>query len=813
VNSIQEMLDKEFKFGEASLLLVSLITKMTGKLKGNEIGEEEEEINPIMSTQFQEFVHGLSADDIEPIGKPFPHAAGLLCATGEAVFVDDMPSYSNELFMEFVTSTRVHAKIKKIDPSKALAIRGVKHFIGYKDVPDGKNLFTTVGAEDELIFAEDNVMYEGQPIGAILATNVDIARRAAKLVMIDYEDLDPVVSIDDAIQAKSFFPAPGHFPFKVGDPTAAFTKSEHVIEGEFDTPRQEHFYEETLSMLVVPVNENGEMKVYCPTPNAFMTQTGIANLLSVPANRVTVIVKRIGCNYGGKAIRGLPYAFAVALAAQISGKPVRSVLTRTQDIQLTGQRGEFRAKYKVGVTADGMLTAVDYMLYKNAGFNTDASPDILTVALIHIDNCYKFPSFHGTGLVAKTNTPSNTAFRAYGAPPAFAITENMMFDVATQLKLDPVEFRRKNLYKVGDVTHYGQVLQEDDITMDACLDECITRSDYYKEKASVEEFNKKNKTKKRGISLNPFQYGVGIPPSFGQGGALLNVNVDGSIIIFVGGVEMGQGFYTKMLQIASQELGVPMAKIHMSESSTDNVPNPHISGGSSTADFSGNAVRLACKELSNRLAPFKEAAPKGPWEQWIGMAFGSRVCLSVASYYATPSNYTEYSLEKKEGNRWAYFVTGASCTLVEVDVLTGEHKLLKTQLVMDIGESINPAIDIGQIEGAYVQGYGYLAMEETLFSKEGKLLTRGHDSYSAPTIMDIPPVFNVALLRKDTPVENRRLLYSSKGAGEPPFLSGASAFFAIKSAVVAARADRGAYEVCKLSAPSTPRNVLHAIHL
>jgi len=810
-DEIKETLEKDIGSGEDCLLLTKLIKKMVRKLKNNE-QDEKETFEPIKSTQFEEFVHGVSYEDLQPIGKSFPHAAGLLCATGQAVFVDDMPSYRNELFMEFVTSTRVHAKIKKVDASKALEIPGVKHFISYKDVPEGKNVFLTVGEKDDMIFAEDYVLYEGHPIGAILASNENIAKNAAKLVIIEYEELDAVVSLDDAIKADSFLTPAAHLPFKCGEPEEAFASSDHVIEGSFETPRQEHFYEETLSMLVVPNNENSEMKVYCPTPNAFMTQTGIAALLGVPANRITIIVKRIGCNYGGKAIRGLAYAYAVSLAAHVSGKPVRNVLSRTQDICMSGQRGEFRGHYKVGVT-DGKVTGIDYMLYKNGGFNSDASPDILTCALVHIDNCYKFTNFHGTGKVAKTNTPSNTAFRAYGAPPAYVITENMMFDVATELKLDQLEFRRNNFYKSGDITHFGQVLKEDDVTFEPCFDECIARSNYYKEKAEIEEFNKKNKTKKRGISLNPFNYGVGIPPSFGQAGALLNVNLDGSIIIFVGGIEMGQGFYTKMLQIASQELGVPMTKIHMSESSTDCVPNPNVSGGSSTADFSGNAVRLACIELNKRLAPIKEAEPKGVWEQWIGMAFFSRINLSVGAHWATPQAYTEYSLEKKEGNRWAYFVNGATCSVVEVDILTGEHKLLKTEIVMDVGESLNPAIDIGQIEGAYVQGYGYLAMEETLFSKEGKLLSRGHDTYSAPTIRDIPSVFNVTLLRKNTPVENRRILYSSKGVGEPPFLSGASVFFAIKSAVIAARADRGVEGVCKLAAPSTPRNVVQAIYM
>lgn len=452
------------------------------------------------------------------------------------------------------------------------------------------------------------------------------------------------------------------------------------------------------------------------------------------------------------------------------------------------------------------------MLYKNGGWTSDASAEVLCCALIHIDNCYKFPTFHGTGKVCKTNTPSNCAFRAFGAPPAFAITENMMFDVTSVLDLDPVEFRRQNFYKAGDVTHYGQIRKEDDITFDACLDECIKRIDYYKEKDTIEEFNANNNEKKRGISMHPFSYGVGVAPMLGHTGALINVNMDGSIAIFTGGAEMGQGFYTKMLQIASQILGLPMSKIYIPESATDKIPNPPVSGGSSTADYCGNAVRLACDELNKRMAPFKNAAPQAAWEQWVMMAWASRVNLSVSSYYKTPAEWTQYNVEKKEGNRWAYFVNGASCSVVEIDVLSGEHKLLKTEIVMDVGESVNPAIDIAQIEGAFVQGYGYLAMENTEFAADGKLQSRGHDTYTAPTIADIPPVFNVTLLRKDTPEENRRILYSSKGVGEPPFLSGVSVFFAIKTAVRSARDDKGFKRTFHLAAPSTPENVVRAIN-
>eukprot|EP00092_Neocalanus_flemingeri_P025645 GFUD01027803.1.p1 GENE.GFUD01027803.1~~GFUD01027803.1.p1 ORF type:complete len:1247 (+),score=295.15 GFUD01027803.1:47-3787(+) len=770
-------------------------------------------------SQVQDILHKVDPKDVKALGKPFPHVHGLLCATGEAQFTDDIPKYKNELYMEFVNSTKAHAKLLKVDPSKALKIPGVKHFISAKDVPAGKNKFATFGELDDNIFAEDTVEYDGHPIGAILAVDEETAKKAASLVEIEYEEMPPVVSIQDALAADSFYPNPPYFPiaFTDGDTGKALAASDYTHEGKFQAPRQEHFYEETFSIVAVP-EEDGQLKIFCPTQFNLGVQNGVANVLGIPANRVTISCKRTGCSYGGKCFRPYGYVFAGALAAHIAGKPIRNVLNRTQDIQMTGQRGEIEATYKVGVS-EGKMKAVEVNVYQNGGWSSDCSQNILECILFHISSVYKAEAYQATGKVAKTNTPSNTAFRGYGCPQGIIVTENMIDDVAEELGIDQVKFRKDNYIKSGEKTHYGQVTRDDDVTMDACMDECIKRSNYYSEKQEVKRFNAANKFRKRGISLLPMRYGVGIAPMYAQSAALINVHLDGSVNLFVGGIEMGQGFYTKMMQIVSQELEIPMERIHIAETGTDKIPNPQMTGASSTADLNGNAVRKASLELKKRLAPFKEAKPDGTWGEWVGMAWASRVGLSVAGHWAQEASFTGwtgYDKEggyKKEGNRWAYFVTSATAVIVELDVLTGMHQLLKTYIVMDLGEALNPAIDIVQIEGGFMQGYGWVTMEDTEFETDGKLKSTGHDKYACPTIADIPPVFDVGLLRKKTPPEHTRVVYSSKNVGEMPVYCGsATTYLAIKSAVRAARKELGNDKRFNLITPTTPINVINAIH-
>merc|ERR1719187_1077581 len=385
-----------------------------------------------------------------------------------------------------------------------------------------------------------------------------------------------------------------------------------------------------------------------------------------------------------------------------------------------------------------------------------------------------------------------------------------MYDACVELGMDPVDFRKANLQKPGFETHFGQILDESDVTMGDCMEEVIKRSNYYQLKQQVEEFNLNNRWKKRGVYVIPNKYGVGMPHMFAHNGCLVHIYLDGSVLISHGGVEMGQGLHTKMLQVVSTELGIPMSRIRVADTSNDKVPNAIPTGGSTAADLNGNALRNARQQLMERLAPIRAAAggDKAPWEMGVGMAFGSRVNLSAVGYYAVPPEQgASFDPVSKKGRRWWYYTVSAACSFVEIDVLTGEHVLLSTEMVVDVGKAINPAIDISQIEAAFMQGYGWVSMENTTFGADGKLLTRGHDDYNIPSIADCPSKFNVTLLKSEI---RQHLLYSSKGIGEPPFFNGVSVYFAIKEAVRAARRDAGLNGTFSLRQPTTPENVLKA---
>lgn len=801
-----------------SVQVKNIIKKVFESIHSNVISQNQVRLGETPS-HVHEILHNVDPKDVKPLGKPFPNIYGLMLATGNAQFTDDIRVYRNELYLEFVNSTKAHAKIVKIDPSKALKIPGVTNFISAKDVPSGKNKFSTFGEVDDNIFAEDTVDYEGHPFGVILAEDEATAKKAALMVEIEYDELTPIVSIQDAIAADSFFPTQPFFPtaFTDGDTDTTLARSDYVIESKCITPRQEHFYEETYSMVVVP-EEDGQLRIFTPCQFNLGLQNGVANVLGISANKVTISCKRTGCSYGGKTFRPYGYVFAGALAAKITGRPIRNVLSRTQDIQMTGQRGEVEAYFKVGVTG-GKMKACKVNLFASGGWSSDCSQNILEYNLFHMSSVYKFETFQAIGKCAKTNTPSNTAFRGYGCPEGIIVTENMIDDVAEEIGMDHLEFRKHNFIQVGEKTHYGQVTREDDVTMNACTQECIKLADYYWEKQEVKQFNATHEFKKRGISLLPMRYGIGIVPMYAQSGALLNVHLDGSVNLFVGGIEKGQGFYTKMIQIVSHELEIPMNMIKIPHTGTDSVPNPNMTGASSTSDLGGNSVYKACVELRERIAPFKAAKPDGSWKDWVMMAFASRVGLSVAAHWGQETSFTDwtgYDKEKgyaKEGNRWAYFITSATMVVVEVDVLTGVHHMVKSFIVMDLGEALNPAIDIVQIEGGFMQGYGWVTMEDTLFTADGRLVTRGNDSYHIPSIADIPPVLNISLLRRETPAEHTRVIYSSKNVGEMPVYCGSTTtYLAIKAAVRAAREGLGKESRFDLKMPTTPINTLNAIN-
>ncbi len=760
------------------------------------------------STQFREYV----SEKIEtptPLGRPIPTRQGCQCTTGQAIFTEDLPAYANELYFAPVSTTIAHGNLVSVDAEAALKVDGVVDFISFKDVRQGGNQFKINSGEDELVFVEKLVEHEGQLIGGVVAVNEHVARQAAALVKIEYEELKPIVTLEEGVAAQTIMTGEGQVKcFEKGDADAALRTCQHVITGAIKTTRQEHFYCEPVSALVVPTGEHDEMEIYLPTPAQFLAQHSIAGILGLPFHKVMCHTRRVGCSYGGKYGRMIPFVAAVAVTAKKLGKPVRSKLTRDEDIRIMGQRGEFGATYKIGIT-DGKIQAALFDVQKNAGWNSDASPDITSTAMVHMDSGYDFPNFKATGEAYKTNTPSNTAFRAYGAPPAVTITENMIFDACAELGYEQMEFRKNNLQKEGYVSHYGYTNSRDDVTMDLCLEDLLKQIDYYKVKQEVEDFNNKNTLKKRGIACIPNKYGIGFPSMYGKGAALLNIYMDGSVLLHVNGIEMGQGLHTKCAQIASHVLGIDVSRIKVDGNQNRVLPNPIPTGGSTGSDLAGNAVNDACVQMMEKLAPYKKAQPEAPWEMLIGMAFVTGTNLSTTGHFQVPTDRYTFDPSTGKGRRWWYYTCGAAFAMVEVDLLTGQHSLLKANIVYDVGESLNKAIDCAQIEAAFIQGYGYLTMEDTVFDSQGKLGTRGLDEYAIPSIADCPPEFDVTLMRGNKDLDG--VLYSSKGIGEPPFFAGQTVFFAIKDALVAAKKAKGKSGSVNLLTPATPINVLTAL--
>ncbi|XP_013399614.1 xanthine dehydrogenase/oxidase-like [Lingula anatina] len=753
--------------------------------------------DPSRSTQVYEDVpDDQSLDDA--VGRPMPTMSSVQQTTGEAQYYDDMPCADGELFLTLVTSTKAHAKILSIDANEALAMPGVHAFLCHKDVP-GSNIKRPVN-EDE-IFASEEVHCIGQVIGAIVANSRIQSQRAAKKVKVEYKELPAVLTIEDAIKAESFFP--GGRTIVKGDLDKGFGQSDHVLEGELRMSGQSHFYLETHVTRAVPRGEDGEMEVFCATQAPHFAQAVAAEALGVPANRINIRVKRIGGGFGGKQTRAFVVMLPVLIAAKKFNRPVRCMLDRHEDMLISGGRHPFLGKYKVGFSKEGRLEALDVTLYSNAGHSTEASVGVLDKAMVNVDGSYFIPNMRVTGIICKTNLPSNAAFRGYGSPQGIFVSENVMFDVAAYLDIAPLELQALNMYKENGLTHYNQHVTN--CNLQGCLDQLLEQSNYVTRRTEVDVFNSENRWKKRGIAITPTKYGVSYGGSgfLDQGAALIHVyQGDGSVLITHGGTEMGQGLHTKLIQIASRVLKIPVSKIHISETSTSLVPNATVSGASSCSDIFGMAVLRGCEIIMDRLEPYIDANPDGAWEDWVRAAYMDRVSLSTTGFYKTPD--VGYDPKTNTGMRFNYFTFGAACTEVEIDCLTGSHVVRRTDIVMDVGKSLNPMIDIGQIEGAFLQGYGFVTLEHLKYSPEGSLLNRGPGSYKIPGCGDIPGVFNVSFLKG---ASNPRAIYSSKGVGEPPLMLAASVFYAIKDAISSARADAGKSRTFRLDSPATSERI------
>uniref|UniRef100_A0A670I7C4 FAD-binding PCMH-type domain-containing protein n=1 Tax=Podarcis muralis TaxID=64176 RepID=A0A670I7C4_PODMU len=715
----------------------------------------------------------------DPVGRPIMHQSGIKHTTGEADYVDDMPPEEGQLYMAVVTSTCAHAKILSIDVSEALEEPGVVAVVTAADIP-GHN-----GDGKEEIF----VLYIGHIICGVLAESYECAKRARRKVKIEYQELELILTIEEAVKHKSFLTE--EKKIERGNVTESFKNVENIIEGEIHVGGQEHFYLETDSVFVVPRKEDKEMDIYTSTQYGSKVQQTVASALNVQANRIMTHTRRVGGAFGGKSSKPSFFAAAAAVAAHKTGRPVRFILERDDDMIIPGGRHPLWGQYKVGFTNDGKIKAVDLLFYVNGGCTPDESELVIDYVVLKSCNAYDIPNFRSRGWACKTNLPSNTAFRGFGFPQTALTAETWVAAVADHLGLPHDQVRWMNMYKGVSETPYKE--EVDATNLVACWKECLEKSDYYNRRKAAEEFNKQNYWKKKGIEIIPMLFSVGFNTTYyHQAIALVHIYLDGSVLVSHGGVEMGQGIYTKMLQVASHELKIPLSYIHPYETTSVTIPNAVVTAGSIGTEVNGKAVQNACQILRKRLEPIMKKNPQGKWEDWVNIIYILKLNYDPTWYV------TNMDWKTGEGHAFPYYVFGTACSEVEIDCLTGDHKNIRTDIVMDACFSINPAVDIGQIEGGFMQGLGLYTMEEIYFSPEGQQYTLGPDTYKIPAVCDVPEQFRIYLLPNS---RNPIAIYSSKGVGEAGVFQACSVFFAIRDAVAAARKERGLHRVFTMDSP------------
>jgi xanthine dehydrogenase/oxidase len=697
------------------------------------------------------------------VGQSKNHVAAMKQCTGEAQYTDDIPLQRNELYGCLVLSTKAHAKILSVDAEPALNEPGVVSYVDHNDVASPEANWWGAPACDETFFAVDEVFTVGQPIGMVLADTAKHAEQAARAVKIEYEELPAIFTIEEAIEHESYFQHFRHI--QKGDTEKAFAEADHVFTGTARMGGQEHFYLETNACLAVPKPEDGEMEIFSSTQNPAETQAYVAKVVGVAANKIVTRVKRMGGGFGGKETRSIQLAGIVACAANKVRRPVRCMLNRDEDIATSGQRHPFLARWKVAVNKDGKIQALDADVFCNGGWSQDLSGAVVERSLSHIDGVYSIPNIHVRGRVAKTNTVSNTAFRGFGGPQGLFIAETYIEEIADQLNIPAERMREINMYspETNMITHFNQELK--DWYVPLMYKQVQSESAYSERRAAITEWNKTHKWNKRGLAIVPTKFGISFTALFlNQAGALVHIYHDGSVLVAHGGTEMGQGLHTKMTQIAAEALNVPLSNVFISETATNTVANASSTAASASSDLNGYAIWNACEQLNSRLAPYREKLGKDASMKDIAhMAYFDRCNLSAQGFYKTPD--IGYVWGANTGQMFFYFTQGVAAAEVEIDTLTGDFTVRRADIKMDVGRSINPAIDYGQIEGAFVQGQGLFTTEEMLWHRgSGGIFTKGPGNYKIPGFRDIPQVFNVSLL-KDVEWENLRTIQRSRGVG------------------------------------------------
>jgi xanthine dehydrogenase large subunit len=753
------------------------------------------------------------------LAKPsHPHDSAALHVAGTARYADDLPEPADMLHLAFGQSSEAHARIVSVDLSAVRAAEGVVAVFTAADIP-GANDVSPVAGDDRLL-ADGVVIHIGQPIFLVAANSQIAARKAARLGRIVYEPLPPLITIADAQAAGSLIEPTQRMAR--GDAAAALATAPHIVRGGFEMGGQDHFYLEGQVAVATP-GEDGQIHVVSSSQHPSEVQHLVAHMLRRSSADVTVEVRRMGGAFGGKETQAALFAAAAALAADTTGRPAKFRCDRDDDMVMTGKRHEFTVGYDVGFDDDGRILALCLRLASRCGATVDLSPAINDRAMFHADNCYFLPDVEIVSERLKTNTVSATAFRGFGGPQGMMAIERILNDVALHLGRDPLDVRIANLYAPGrDVTPYGMTVT------DNIAPEMIARlradSRYDARRQAIAAFNAGNPVLKKGIALTPVKFGISFTTThLNQAGALVHVYADGSIQINHGGTEMGQGLYIKVAQVVADVFAVPVEQVRITATRTDKVPNTSATAASSGADLNGMAAYNAATAIRDRLTGFLSriygcageavrfadgivtaGAERMTFGELCRKAHFGRISLSSTGYYATPD--IAYDRDTHKGRPFYYFAYGAAIAEVAIDTLTGEHKVLAVDILHDVGRSLNPAIDIGQIEGGFIQGQGWLTTEELVFDAKGRLLTHSPATYKIPTASDRPRHFTIALWDGEN-VEPT--IHRSKAVGEPPFMLAIAVFSALTEAVAAT--DPDARAVPPLNAPATPEAILRAI--
>ena len=752
-----------------------------------------------------------------------PHDAARQHVSGSARYVDDIPTPQGTLHLAFGLSSCAAGQIRSVDLSAVRACPGVHLVLEAKDLPHANDV--SPSAHDEPLLADGRVHYAGQPIFLVVADSHHLARRAARLAKIEITAEPAILTIDQALAAESRF-EDGPRIYTRGNAANAMHDAAHRLQGQINLGGQEHFYLEGQAALAL-AGDHGDMVIHSSTQHPTEIQHKVAEALNIAQHAVRVEVRRMGGGFGGKESQGNALAVACALAASFTGRPCKMRYDRDDDFIITGKRHDCRIEYHVGFDDSGRVQALEFTHYFRCGWALDLSLPVADRAMLHADNAYDLPHVTITSHRLKTNTQSATAFRGFGGPQGMVGIERVMDHIAHRLACDPAEVRRRNYYPEmtcepaarPSITPYH--MEVTDFILGDLTDSLLQRCDYHARKAEVARWNGQNTLLKRGIAFSPVKFGISFTLThLNQAGALVQIYTDGSVLINHGGTEMGQGLFQKLTQVAARSLGAQQAVIRASATDTSKVPNTSATAASSGADLNGMAVQAACETLMGRLkdhlaehygvdateisvAEGQVTAPglSLTWQEMIASAYQARVSLSATGFYKTPD--IAWDRIKGVGRPFLYFAYGAAVTEVVIDTLTGENRILRCDILHDCGASLNPALDIGQIEGGFVQGAGWLTMEELVWDAAGHLKTHAPSTYKIPACSDRPEVFNVDLW----PGQNsQKTVYRSKAVGEPPFMHGISAFLALSNAVSACGP-----RYPDLQAPATSEEVFNAI--